>query len=68
MKIDIDMVFGNMGTFLTHIYCLVGCLNMIVWTHAVLGVFYAFFFFFFLVFVHMHLFSATEHVSHGKAL
>ena len=26
--------------FYTHLYCLVGCLNMIVWTHAVLGVLY----------------------------
>ena len=24
--------------FVTHLYCLVGCLSMIVWTHAVLGV------------------------------
>ena len=28
---------GCMGTFFsTHLYCLVGCLSMIVWTHAVL--------------------------------
>ena len=27
-------------------YCLVGCLSMIVWTHAVLGVFYACLFYF----------------------
>ena len=27
--------------FLTHLYCLVACLNMIVWTYAVLGVLYA---------------------------
>ena len=34
---------GFMGTFSlnTHLYCLVGCLSMIVWTHAVLGVLYA---------------------------
>ena len=38
----IDMAFGFYGFFfLTHIYCLVGCLSMIVWTYAVLGVFYA---------------------------
>ena len=27
--------------FKTNVYCLVGCLSMIVWTHAVLGVLYA---------------------------
>ena len=27
--------------FFTHLYCLVGCLSMNVWTHAVLGVIYA---------------------------
>ena len=27
--------------FNIHLYCLVGCLSMIVWTHAVLGVLYA---------------------------
>ena len=27
--------------FNTHLYCSVGCLSMIVWTHAVLGVLYA---------------------------
>ena len=34
-----------MGTFFffvnTHLHYLVGCLSMIVWTHAILGVFYA---------------------------
>ena len=25
----------------THFYCLVGCLSMIVWTHAVLSILYA---------------------------
>ena len=38
----IDTIFRFMGNavdfFLTHHYCLVGCLSMIVWTHAVLGV------------------------------
>ena len=30
---------GFMGTFFnTHLYCLIGCLSMIVWTNAVLGV------------------------------
>ena len=38
----VDKACGFYGYFfLTHIYCLVGCLSMIVWTHAVLGVFYA---------------------------
>ena len=38
----IDTVFGFYGYFfLNHLYCLVGCLSMIVWTHAVLGVLYA---------------------------
>ena len=30
--------FGFMGNFFN---CLVGCLRMVVWTHAVLGVLYA---------------------------
>ena len=61
----IDTVFGSYGTFLlTHLYCLVGCLNMMVWTNAVLGVLDACV----LTFLYLHLFSATEHVSHGKAL
>ena len=34
---------------------------MIVWTHAVLGVLYA-------CVLSLHLFSTTEHVSHGKTL
>ena len=37
----IDTVFGFMGVFFSHLYCLVRFLNMIVWTHAVLGVLYA---------------------------
>ena len=46
--------------FSTHLYCLVGCLSMTVWTHAVFGC---------LIYVlYLHLFSAVEHVSHGKAL
>ena len=40
---------------------LVGCLSMIVWTHAVLGIFYA-------CVSYLHLFRATEYVLHGKAL
>ena len=36
----IDMAFGFYGhIFVTRIYCLVGCLSRIVWTHAVLGAF-----------------------------
>ena len=52
------------GFFYTHLYCLLTCLSMIVWTDAVLGVLYACA----LVFLYLHLFSAIEHVSHGKAL
>ena len=55
----IDMAFGFYG-----FYCLVGCLSMIVWTHAVLRVFCACV----LYFLYLHLFSATDHVSRGKAL
>ena len=51
---------GFLGLFLTHLYCLVGCLSMIVWTHAVLGVLCA-------CVLYLHLFGAIEHVSHGKA-
>ena len=51
--------------------CLVGCFSLIVWTPAVLSVLYicvcvcacvCF------VFLYLPLFSAAEHVSHGKAL
>ena len=38
----IDTIFGFYGyLFLTHLYCLVECLRMIVWTHAVLDVLFA---------------------------
>ena len=43
--------------------CLTGCSSMIIWTPTVFSVLYACF-----VFLYVHLFSATEHVSHGKAL
>ena len=43
--------------------CLVGCFSMIIWTPTVLSVLYACF-----VFMYLHLFSAIEHVSHGKVL
>ena len=57
---------GFMGTFVcmcgnAHLNCLGGCLSMIVWTHAVLGVLYTYV-------LYLHLFSAIEHVSHGKVL
>ena len=43
---SIDRVFGFYGyffflLFFAHLYCLVGCLSMIAWTNAVLGVLYA---------------------------
>ena len=47
-----------------YLYCLVGCLSMIVWTHAVFGCLICMCF----VFLYLHLFSTIEHVSHGKAL
>ena len=38
----VDTVFGIYGYFFFFFFnCLVGCLSMIVWTPAVLGVFYA---------------------------
>ena len=43
------------------ILCLIGCFSMIIWTPTVLSVLYA-------CVLYLHLFSATEHVSHGKAL
>ena len=42
-------------------YCSVGCFSMIVWTPAVLSVLSA-------CVLYLALFSAIEHVSHGKAL
>ena len=55
--------FAFMGTFFKiHLYCLDGCLSMIVWTHAVFGVLYTRV----LYFLYFRLFTATEHVSHGK--
>ena len=53
---------GFYGCFV--FYSLVGCLSMIVWTPAVLGVLCASGF----VVLYLHLFSVIEHVSHGKAL
>ena len=35
----IDTILAFYGyTFYNHLYCLVGCLSIIAWTHAVLGV------------------------------
>ena len=55
----VDTVFGFHGYFIFN--CLVGCLSMIAWTPAALGVLYA-------CVLYLHLFGAIEHVSHGKAL
>ena len=54
--------FKQLSFFFLH--CLVGCLSTVVWTHAALGVLHACV----LSFLHLYLFSATEHVSHGKVL
>ena len=43
---------------------LVGCFSMIIWTPTVLSVLICMCF----VFLYLHLFSAVEHVSHGKEL
>ena len=40
-KVDIWVLWVLFFFFFQHIYGLAGCLSMIVWTHAVLGVFYA---------------------------
>ena len=55
---------GGGGVFFLN--CSVGCFSMTVWTPAVLSVLYACIQYF--VFLYLPLFSATEHVSHGKAL
>ena len=58
----VDTVFGFYGFFgFCFLHCLVGCFSMIVWTPAVLSVLYA-------CVLYLHLFSAVEHVSCGKAL
>ena len=57
----INTAFGFYGSFFFFFFKLLRCLSMIVWTPAVLGVLYA-------CVLHLHLFSAIEHVSHGKAL
>ena len=49
--------------FRTHL-CLIGCFSMIVWTPTVFECLICMRF----LFLYLHLFSAIEHVSHGKAL
>ena len=56
---------GFMGNFFFN--CLVGYFNMIVLTPAVSSVLYVCVFWV-VFFLYLHLFSAIEHVSHGKAL
>ena len=57
----IDTVYGFLSVFFFCCCCLVGCFSMIIWTPTVLGVLHA-------CVLYLHLFSATEQVSHGKAL
>ena len=44
--------------------CLIGCFSMVVWTPTVFQCLICMLF----LFLYLHLFSAIEHVSHGKAL
>ena len=44
--------------------CLIGCFSRIVWTPTVFECFICMRF----LFLYLHLFSAIEHVSHGKTL
>ena len=53
IHVYVETVFGFYVSCCFFFHCSVGCFSMIVWT-PVLSV--------------LHLFSATEHVSHGKAL
>ena len=59
----VDIVFGFLCLFV-FFNCLLGRLNMIVWTAAVLSVLYACV----LYFCICPYSAQTEHVSHGKAL
>ena len=71
----VDTVYGIYGYSLLW---LVGCFSMIIWTPAVLSVLFQHDYLdtccfeclicMCFVFLYLHLFSATEHVSHGKAL
>ena len=45
-------------------FCLIGCFSMIVWIPTVFECLICMRF----LFLYLHLFSAIEHVSHGKAL
>ena len=45
-------------------FCLIECFSMIVWTSTVFECLICIHF----LFLCLHLFSAIEHVSHGKAL
>ena len=58
--------FRFMGTkiFKTHVYCLVGCLGTIVLDTCCFGCLICTCF----IFLYLHLLSAVQHVSHGKAL
>ena len=57
----VDVVYWFYGcSFL----CLIGCFSMIVWTPTVFECLICMPF----LFLYLHLFSAIEHVSHGKAL
>ena len=56
-----DAIYGFCGC---SFFCLIGCYSMIVWTPTVFECLICMRF----LFLHLHLFSATEHVSHGKAL
>ena len=61
----VDTVLGFYGyVFFFFLHSSVGCLSMIVWTTAALGVVYVCV----LYFCILRLFSANEHVSHGKEL
>ena len=61
----VNKVFGYLWVLFFFFNCLVGCLNIIFWTPAALGVLYICTCF---VFLYLHLFTAIEHVSHGKVL
>ena len=50
--------------FFNYLYYLAGCVGTIVWTHAVVGSLICTHF----IVLNVYLFSAAEHVSHGKAL
>ena len=60
------LCFMGILNFKTHLFRLVGCFSMTVWTHAVLGVLCMCFCLFF--FNTSHLFRAVEHVLHGNPL